>query len=138
MGLMLSRLLGVVLGGYSNGASIIMTSFGGTAGVFFGMATLATVVKRDLSGLARFLMIGAIIAIVASLINIFVQSSAAMLAISTAVMVIFSLFVLIDVKRVIDGGESNYVMATLSIYLDLYNVFQSMIILLTSLTGDRR
>ncbi len=115
-----------------------MTSFGGTAGVFFGMATLATVVKRDLSGLARFLMIGAIIAIVASLINIFVQSSAAMLAISTAVMVIFSLFVLIDVKRVIDGGESNYVMATLSIYLDLYNVFQSMIILLTSLTGDRR
>ncbi len=138
MGLMLSRLLGAVLGGYSNGASIIMTSFGGTAGVFFGMATLATVVKRDLSGLARFLMIGAIIAIVASLINIFVQSTAAMLAISTAVMVIFSLFVLIDVKRVIDGGETNYVMATLNIYLDLYNVFQSMIILLTSLTGDRR
>jgi modulator of FtsH protease len=138
MGLMMSRLLGMVLGGYSNGASLIMTSFGGTAGVFFGMATLATVVKRDLSGLARFLMIGAIIAIVASLINIFVQSTAAMLAISTAVMVIFSLFVLIDIKRVIDGGETNYVMATLSIYLDLYNVFQSMLILLTSLTGDRR
>jgi modulator of FtsH protease len=138
MGLMMSRLLGMVLGGYSNGASLIMTSFGGTAGVFFGMATLATVVKRDLSGLARFLMIGAIIAIVASLINIFVQSTAAMLAISTAVMVIFSLFVLVDIKRVIDGGETNYVMATLSIYLDLYNVFQSLLILLTSLTGDRR
>ena len=138
MGLMLSRLLGVVLGGYSNGASIIMTAFGGTAGVFFGMATLATVVKRDLSGLARFLMIGAIIAIVASLINIFVQSTAAMLAISTAVMVIFSLFVMIDVKRVIDGGETNYVMATLNIYLDLYNVFQSLLIILTSLTGNRR
>jgi len=138
MGLMLSRLLGVVLHGYSNGASIVMTAFGGTAGVFFGMATLATVVKRDLSGLTRFLFIGAIIAIVASLINLFVQSTAAMLAISTAVMAIFSLFVLVDVKRVIDGGETNYVMATLNIYLDLYNVFQSLLVILTSLTGDRR
>jgi modulator of FtsH protease len=138
MGLMLSRLLGVVMHGYSNGASIIMTAFGGTAGVFFGMATLATVVKRDLSTLTRFLFVGAIIAIVASLINMFVQSTAAMLAISTAVMVIFSLFVMVDIKRVIDGGERNYIMATLAIYLDLYNVFQSMIILLTSLTGDRR
>jgi modulator of FtsH protease len=138
MGLMLSRLLGVVLHGYSNGASIVMTAFGGTAGVFFGMATLATVVKRDLSSLARFLFIGAIIAIVASLINMFVQSTAAMLAISTAVMVIFSLFVLIDVKRVIDGGETNYIMATLAIYLDLYNVFQSLLVILTSLTGNRR
>ena len=79
MGLMLSRLLGVVLHGYSNGASIIMTAFGGTAGVFFGMATLATVVKRDLSTLTRFLFVGAMIAIVASLINMFVQSTAAML-----------------------------------------------------------
>ena len=138
MGLMLSRLLGVVLHGYSNGASIVMTAFGGTAGVFFGMATLATVVKRDLSGLTRFLFIGAIIAIVASLINMFVQSTAAMLAISTAVMAIFSLFVMVDIKRVIDGGETNYVMATLNIYLDLYNVFQSLLVILTSLTGDRR
>jgi modulator of FtsH protease len=138
MGLMLSRLLGAVLGGYSNGSSLIMTAFGGTAGVFFGMATLATVVKRDLSGLTRFLMVGAMIAIVASVINMFVQSSAAMLAISTAVMVIFSIFVMVDIKRVIDGGERNYVMATLSIYLDLYNVFQSLLILLTSLTGNRR
>ena len=138
MGLMLSRLLGAVLGGYSNGSSLIMTAFGGTAGVFFGMATLATVVKRDLSGLTRFLMVGAMIAIVASVINMFVQSSAAMLAISTAVMVIFSIFVMVDIKRVIDGGETNYVMATLKIYLDLYNVFQSLLILLTSLTGNRR
>ena len=138
MGLMLSRLLGVVLHGYSNGASIVMTAFGGTAGVFFGMATLATVVKRDLSNLTRFLFIGAIIAIVASLINMFVQSTAAMLAISTAVMAIFSLFVLVDVKRVIDGGETNYIMATLNIYLDLYNVFHSLLIILTSLTGNRR
>jgi len=139
MGLMLSRLLAVVLGGYSNGASLIMTAFGGTAAVFFGMASLATVVKRDLSGLARFLMVGVMIAIVASLINIFfAQSTALMLTISTAMTVVFSLFVMIDVKRVIDGGETNYVMATLSIYLDLYNLFQNLLVILTSLTGDRR
>ena len=127
MGLMLSRLLGFVLGGYVNGASLIITAFAGTAAVFFGMATLATVVKRDLSGLARFLMVGALIVMVASLVNVFVQSTPAMLAISVAVMAIFSLFVMVDVKRVIDGGETNYVMATLSIYLDLYNVFQSLL-----------
>jgi len=139
MGLMLSRLLAVVLGGYSNGASLIMTAFGGTAAVFFGMASLATVVKRDLSGLARFLMVGVLIAIVASLVNVFfAQSTALMLTISTAMTVVFSLFIMIDVKRVIDGGETNYVMATLSIYLDLYNLFQNLLVILTSLTGDRR
>jgi modulator of FtsH protease len=139
MGLMLSRLLAAVLGGYSNGASLIMTAFGGTAAVFFGMASMATVVKRDLSGLARFLMVGVMIAIVASLINIFfAQSTALMLTISTAMTVVFSLFIMIDVKRVIDGGETNYVMATLSIYLDLYNLFQNLLVILTSLTGDRR
>ena len=130
MGLMLSRLVGVVLHNYSNGASLVMTAFGGTAGVFFGMATLATVIKRDLSGLARFLMIGALVVFVAAIINVFMQSTAAMLAISTAVMAIFSLFVLVDVKRVIDGGETNYVIATLNIYLDLYNVFQALLSLL--------
>ena len=136
MGLMLSNLVGFALG-FRNGASLIMTAFGGTAGVFFGMAAMATVVKRDLSGLTRFLMVGAIVLVVASLINLFVQSTAAMLAMSVIAMVIFSLFIMIDVKRVIDGGETNYVIATLNIYLDLYNVFQSLLILLTSLGGER-
>jgi modulator of FtsH protease len=137
MGLMLSNLIGYALG-FRNGSSLIMTAFAGTAGVFFGMATLATVVKRDLSGLARFLTIGVWIAIVASVIAMFTHSTAAMLAISTAMMVVFSIFVMIDIKRVLDGGETNYVMATLKIYLDLYNVFQNMLFLLTSVSGDRR
>ena len=137
MGLMLSNLIGFALG-FRNGASLIMTAFGGTAGVFFGMATMATIIKRDLSGLARFLMVGAIILVVASLINLFVQSTAAMLAMSVIAMVIFSLFIMVDIKRVLEGGETNYVIATLHIYLDVYNVFQSLLILLTSLGGDRR
>ena len=138
MGLMLSRLVGQVLGGYTNGASIIMTAFGGTAAVFFGMATLATVVKRDMSGIARFASIGMMIAIAAIVMNLFLASSALMLTISVVVMVISSLFMLIDVKRVIDGGETNYISAALRIYVDLYNLFQSLLIILSSLTGNRR
>ncbi len=138
MGLMLSRLVGQVLGGYTNGASIIMTAFGGTAAVFFGMATLATVVKRDMSGIARFASIGMMIAIAAIVMNLFMASSALMLTISVVVMVISSLFMLIDVKRVIDGGETNYISAALAIYVDLYNLFQTLLIILTSLTGNRR
>ncbi len=138
MGLMLSRLVGQVLGGYSNGASLIMTSFGGTAGVFFGMATLATVVKRDLSGIARFASIGMMIAIAAIVMNLFMASTALMLTISVVVMAISSLFIMIDVKRVLDGGETNYITAALHIYIDLYNLFQSLLIILSSLTGSRR
>ena len=139
MGLMLSRLLGVVLHGYSNGAELIMTAFGGTAAVFFGMASLATVVKRDLSNLTRFLFVGVLIAIVASLLNaFFVHSSALMLTISTAMTAVFSVFILVDVKRVIDGGETNYIMATLNIYLDLYNLFQNLLVILASISGNRR
>jgi modulator of FtsH protease len=138
MGLMLSRLVGQVLGGYTNGASIVMTAFGGTAAVFFGMATLATVVKRDMSGIARFASIGMMIAIAAIVMNLFLASSALMLTISVVVMVISSLFMLIDVKRVIDGGETNYISAALRIYVDLYNLFQSLLIILSSLTGNRR
>jgi modulator of FtsH protease len=138
MGLMLSRLVGQVLGGYSNGAEIIMTAFGGTAAVFFGMATLATVVKRDMSGIARFASIGMMIAIAAVVMNLFLASSALMLTISVVVMVISSLFMLIDVKRVVDGGETNYITAALAIYVDLYNLFQTLLIILSSLTGNRR
>ena len=138
MGLMLSRLVGQVLGGYSNGANLIMTAFGGTAGVFFGMATLATVVKRDMSGIARFASIGMMIAIAAVVMNLFMASTALMLTISVVVMVISSLFIMIDVKRVIDGGETNYITAALHIYIDLYNLFQSLLLILSSLTGNRR
>jgi modulator of FtsH protease len=137
MGLMLSRLLAAVLGTYSNGASLIMMAFGGTAGVFFAMASLATVIKRDLSGFGKFLFVGAVIVMIAGIINVFVQSSAMMLTLSVIVMGLFSAFMLYDIKRVIDGGETNYISATLNIYLDLYNVFQALLSLLGVFGGDR-
>ena len=136
MGLMLSRMLSAVLG-LSNGASLIMIAFGGTAGVFVAMASLASVIKRDLSGFAKFLFVGMIILLVAGLINLFVQSSAMMLAMSVIAIGIFSAFMLVDIKRVIDGGETNYISATLAIYLDLYNVFQNLLALLGVFGGER-
>jgi modulator of FtsH protease len=136
MGLMLSRLLSAILG-FSNGPTLIMTAFGGTAGVFFAMATLATIIKRDLSGMGKFLFIGAVMLLVAGIINIFVQSSALMLTLSVIAIGLFSAFMLYDIKRIIDGGETNYISATLAIYLDLYNVFQSLLALLGFAGGDR-
>ncbi|MCO5976708.1 Bax inhibitor-1/YccA family protein [Ideonella oryzae] len=136
MGLMLSRLLAFVLG-FSNGASLIMTAFGGTALVFLGMATLASTIKRDLSGMGKFLMVGALIILAAGIINVFLQSSALMLTLSVLCIAVFSAFMVFDIKRVIDGGETNYITATLAIYLDLYNIFQNLLMLLGIFGGDR-
>jgi modulator of FtsH protease len=136
MGLMLSRLLSAILG-FSNGPSLIMTAFGGTAAVFLAMASLATVIKRDLSGMGKFLFVGAIMLLVAGVMNIFLQSSALMLTVAVVAMGLFSAFMLYDIKRVIDGGETNYISATLAIYLDIYNVFQSLLMLLGFAGGEK-
>ena len=136
MGLMLSRLIGMVLG-FSNGATLIMTAFGGTAAVFAAMATLASVIKRDLSNMAKFLFVGAVLLLVAAVINVFVQSSAMMITLSVIAIGIFSAFMLVDLKRVIDGGETNYISATLAIYLDIYNVFANLLALLGIFGGQR-
>ena len=136
MGLMMSGLISAVLG-FRNGPQLIITAFGGTAGVFFAMASLATVIKRDLSGMGKWLFVGAIVLLVASLINAFVGSSALMMVISTLAIVIFSAFMLYDIRRVIDGGETNYITATLAIYLDVINVFQNLLALLGIFGGER-
>ena len=136
MGLMLSRLLAAVLG-FANGSTLIMMAFGGTAVVFFAMASLATAIKRDLSGMGKFLFVGAIMLLVAGLLNLFFQSSALMITLSVIAIGLFSAFMLYDLKRVLDGGETNYVTATLAIYLDIYNVFQSLLALLGIFGGER-
>ena len=136
MGLMLSRLVGQVLG-FSNGGKLIATAFGGTAAVFCAMAMLASVIKRDLSSMGKFLTVGAVILLVAVVANIFLQSSVMMLTIIVAMLGLFSAFLLYDLKRIMDGGETNYVTATLAVYLDLYNIFQSLLSLLGIFGGER-
>jgi len=135
MGLMISRLIAMVLG-FSNGADLVMMAFGGTAAVFFAMASMATVVKRDLSGLNQWLTIGVILLVVGMLINMFVASSTGMVVLSMLAVAIFSAFLLVDIKRVIDGGETNYITATLSIYLSLINIFQNLLMLLGIFGGN--
>ena len=135
MGLMLSRIIGMVLG-FSNGSELIMTAFAGTAGVFFVMASLATVIKRDLSGMGKWLFVGAMVIVVGAVINVFVGSTAGMMAISVAAIGVFSVYMLYDLKRILDGGETNYISATLALYLDLFNVFQSLLMLLGIMGGD--
>jgi modulator of FtsH protease len=135
MGLMLSRMIAMVLG-FSNGASLVMTAFAGTAGVFFVMASLATVIKRDLSGMGKFLFVGAMVVMIGSIINVFVGSSIGMLVISVLVIGIFSAYMLYDLKQIIDGGETNYISATLALYLDIFNVFQGLLALLGLTSGN--
>jgi len=136
MGLMLSRMLAMVLG-FKNGSDLIMTAFGGTAGVFAVMASLSTVIKRDLSGMGKWLFIGALAIMIGGIINVFVGSTAMFATIATLAIVIFSAYLLYDLKNIVDGGETNYISATLAVYLDLFNIFQSLLALLGIFGGER-
>jgi len=135
MGLMLARLLGVVLG-LSNGTGLVMTAFAGTGVIFLGMATMSTVVKRDLTQMGKFLFIGMIMLLVAMIANFFIQSGPLMITLSVLAIGIFSLFILHDLKRVQDGVETNYITATLGVYLSLYNVFSNLLALLGIFGGN--
>jgi modulator of FtsH protease len=136
MGLLLSRLISHTLG-FSNGASLIMLAFGGTAAIFGVMATVATVSKRDFSGLGKWLFVGVLVLLVASIANMFLQMPALYLALSVLGILIFSAYILYDVQDVINGGETNYISATLRIYLDLYNIFVRLLSLLGIFGGNR-
>ncbi|MDP3621171.1 MAG: Bax inhibitor-1/YccA family protein [Polynucleobacter sp.] len=137
MGVMLSRLIGFTLNSYTNGATLIMAAFGGTALIFTVMASIATVSKRDFSGMSKFLMVGVLLLILAMVANIWLQIPALMLTLMVVAIAIFSAFILVDVQRVINGGETNYIMATLAIYLDVYNVFTNLLALFGIMGGDR-
>jgi modulator of FtsH protease len=135
MGLMLSRLIGAVLG-LANGGGLIMTAFAGTGLIFLGMATMSTVIKRDLTSMGKWLFIGVIMLLVAGIANVFIQSGPLMITLSVLAIGIFSAFILHDLKRVRDGEETNYITATLGVYLSLFNVFQSLLALLGIFGGS--
>lgn len=134
MGLMLTPLITRTLG-YSNGANLIMTAFGGTATILAVMASIATTSKRDFSAMGKWLTAGVIVVLLAAAANILLGMPALSIAISIMVIGIFSAFILFDVQRIVTGGETNYITATLNIYLDIYNIFTSTLTLL-GLGGD--
>lgn len=136
MGLMLSRILQVALG-FANGGQIIALAAGGTGAIFFIMAGIASSTKRNFSNLGKFLFAGVILLLLAALANAFFQIPALALTISALAVGIFSALILYDINRIVQGGEDNYISATLAVYLDVYNIFVSLVHLLLALTGQR-
>lgn len=120
-----------------NGAQLVGLAAGGTGLIFFSLASVATVSKKDFSFLGKFLFIGLILLIVASLANLFFQVPALTLALSAMAVLIFSAYILYDVSRIVHGGETNYVMATLGLYMNLYNLFINLLQLLMAFGGER-
>jgi len=135
-GLMLAPILSVALG-FRNGGQLIGLAGGMTAAIFFAMAAIATVTKRDFSFLGKFLFVGLVIVIVASLANLFFQIPALSLTISAVAVLIFSLYLLHDVSNIVRGGETNYITATLNLFLDVYNIFISLLNILLAFSGQR-
>ena len=136
MGLMLSRILQVALG-FSNGGTLIAMAAGGTGAIFFSLAAVASTTKRDFSNIGKFLFAGVILLLVAMVANIFFQIPALALAISAIAVVIFSAYILYDINRIVRGGETNYISATLAVYLSIYNIFVNLLHLLMALGGQR-
>ncbi|NQY64810.1 MAG: Bax inhibitor-1/YccA family protein [Alteromonadaceae bacterium] len=131
--------LGPMLSHYAsmpNGTSLILQALGGTALIFFALSGYALTSKKDFSFMGGFLMVGLIVVIVASLANIFFQIPALSLAISSAVIMIMSGLILFDTSRIINGGETNYIRATVSLYLNIYNIFVHLLHLLGVFGGD--
>ncbi|AWD32549.1 Modulator of FtsH protease YccA [Candidatus Kinetoplastibacterium sorsogonicusi] len=129
MGLMLSRLLGIILGMH-NGSQLVMTAFGSTSIIFGTMSILSNKIKSDLSNLHKFLFSGLLVLFIISLFNIFLKMSSIMITTSIMSTIIFSGFILVDLKRIIENGEDNYISATLTLYLDIYNLFSNLLILI--------
>ena len=131
--------LGPMLNHYAampNGASLIMQALGGTALIFFALSGYALTTKKDFSFMGGFLMVGLIVAVIAMVANIFFQIPALSLAISSAIIMIMSGLILFDTSRIIHGGETNYIRATVSLYLNIYNIFVHLLHLLGVLGGD--
>ncbi len=120
-----------------NGSQLVGLAAGGTGLIFMTLATFATASKRDFSFMGKFLFIGLILLVVASLANLFFQIPALSLTISAIAVLLFSAYLLFDISRIVNGGETNYVMATMSVYLNLFNLFVNLLNLLMAFAGQR-
>lgn len=136
MGLMLSGILRVALG-FSNGGTLIAMAAGGTGAIFFTLSAIAATTKRDFTNMGKFLFVGLVVVLLAALANAYFQIPALSLAVSGIAVMLFSAYILYDISRIVHGGETNYVTATLAVYLDIYNIFVSLLNILMAFTGQR-
>jgi len=120
-----------------NGPELIGIAAAGTGGILLVMSTIATTTKRDFSFMGKFLFVGMIVLLLAMFANMFLQIPALALTISALVVVVFSMFLLHDVSRIVNGGETNYIMAATGVYISLFNIFVSLLHLLMALAGQR-
>lgn len=120
-----------------NGAQLVGLAAGGTGAIFFSLATIATVSKRDFSFMGKFLFIGLVLLVLASLANLFFAIPALSLTISSIAVLLFSAYILYDVSRIVHGGETNYIMATMMLFLNIYNLFANLLSLLMAFSGER-
>ncbi|MEM8562755.1 MAG: Bax inhibitor-1/YccA family protein [Pseudomonadota bacterium] len=118
------------------GPALVMQALAGTAIVFFGLSAYALTTRKDFSFMGGFLMVGLIVAVVAMIANIFLAIPALSLTISAAVVMIMSGLILFDTSRIVNGGETNYIRATIALYLSIYNLFVHLLSLLTAFGGD--
>jgi len=130
-------LVGMYLHAYSNGVQLVTTALGGTGVIFFGLATYAMTTKKDFSYMGGFLMIGMMVVLLASLANIFFAIPALSLMVSSAVILLMSGLILFDLSLIINGGQRNYIMATVSIFASLFNIFLNLLQLLAAFAGNR-
>ena len=136
LGWWLGPILNVALA-MKNGMALVGYAAVGTGVIFVTMGTIAATTKRDFGFMGKFLFVGMITLLIAMIANMFLQIPALSLAISSLVIVVFSLFLLYDLQRIIRGGETNYIMATTGVYMSLFNIFANLLHLLMALTGER-
>ena len=137
IGYTMGPMLNAFIHTYANGGELILTALGGTGIIFFALSGYVLVTRKDFSFMRGFLMVGLIVAVVASIANIFLKMPGLQLVISSALVIVFSGFIMYDTSRIINNGETNYIMATISLYLDIVNLFQNLLVLLGALSGNR-
>ncbi len=137
LGFTLGPILSMYTQAFSNGGSIITLAFLGTGGIFVGMSLFAATTKSDLSRMSAFVVIGILVAFVLSLVGYFMQMSGLMLAVSGMFLLLSSLLIAMQTQEIIRGGETNYISATVTLYVSLYNIFLSLLQLLSFFLGER-
>ena len=136
LGWWLGPILNVALS-LRNGPQLIGLAAAGTGIIMVVMSTIATTTKKDFSFMGKFLFVGMLVVLIAAIANMFLQIPALALTISALAIGVFSMFLLYDVSRIVNGGETNYIMAATGVYISLYNIFASLLHLLIALVGNR-
>ena len=137
LGASLGPMLNYYISAISNGPQLIMQALGGTGLIFLSLSGYVLTTRKDFSFMRGFLFTGLIVVVIAMLANIFLQIPALSLALSSAIILIMSGMILFDTSRIIHGGETNYIRATVGLYLNIYNIFVHLLHLLAVLSGGK-